>query len=200
MKYNIYYLLFVLLLAVSCGKKDNSGEATNNEQSTEATSNDPSASRMDFKGDRKSDEYIKARVAFIYEHVFAESYNDEEENEIDFQDMPSPDEKYCTKDWNELLAKIYDYDSVNNPDDIGYFDADYWIMGQDGQDLSVSDIEVVKHEGDNAVVGLRLHNSGNSIKVNLDLKYERDDWFIDNFTDVDNNLDWKKDMKDYLKK
>ena len=72
MKYNIYYLLFVLLLAVSCGKKDNSGEATNNEQSTEATSNDPSASRMDFKGDRKSDEYIKARVAFIYEHVFAE--------------------------------------------------------------------------------------------------------------------------------
>ncbi len=194
-----YYLLFLLLLTSSCGNKGEASAEASEQSSTETVSRDTTAT-MAYKGDRKSDDYIKERVAFIYKHVFSENYHSEEESEMDFQDLPSPDEKFCTKEWNDLLSKIYEFDSVNNPDDIGFFDADYWIMGQDFENLSISDVELTKHDGNNASAEFSLHNFGSTTKVCVELKYERDDWFIDNFIDLDNNINWKKDMKDYLKK
>ena len=37
------------------------------------------------------------------------------------------------------------------------------------------------------------------IPVRLDLQFERGDWFIDDFYEIDHEYDWKKDMKEYVK-
>lgn len=190
-------ILTVMAIMASCGNSN--GEKTTNEQNaptTEATGNDSLAKATKSKVDPKDEAYLISRVQAIYDKVFGE-YNRANENE----EMPqfSPDEDFCSKDWNSMLQKIEEYDAANNPDEIGFFDADYWVMGQDFADLSISDIQVVKQDGDDAEVEFILHNQGDKIKVKLEMEFERGDWYIDNFIDLKYDLNWKEDMKEYLK-
>lgn len=109
------------------------------------------------------------------------------------------DAKFCTLDWNMLVAQVNDCDEKNNEGGmIGFFDADYWIMGQDWQDLSVSDVQVKDISGQTAVVELVLHNCGSTEPVRLEMVKENGLWKIDNFIDMAHDVDWKSSMKEYL--
>lgn len=196
MNKNLIFLFCTLLAMSSCTTTPKDGAESNTTEGTESQSgNKGKAAKVD-KSQQMTDDYIIARVNSIYEAVFDE-YNKAEEAESIPQS--SPDEEYCSEDWNKTLMEVAEYDQQHNPDDIGFFDADYWVMGQDFSELSVSDIKAVKHDKENAVVELILHNGGSPTQVRLNLVYERGDWQIDNFIDIDNDLDWKKEMKDYLK-
>ena len=185
-------IIAMSLLVISCGKSVKDGEETTNEQPTTEVKGKTEKSNAD----RKSDEYIISRVQSIYDDVFAD-YNKAAEDESIPQN--SPDEKYCSDDWNKALLQVAEYDQQNNPDEIGFFDGDYWVMGQDFSDLSISDIQVVKKEGTKAKVELNLHNMGHVAPIRIDLSYERGDWFIDDFFEVEHDFDWKKEMRDYIK-
>ena len=190
------FVLFALtLLFASCGK--NASTPSTPQESSETTEANTTKSKATTTKDRNSEDYLVARVYDIYRDVFIENYG--EDSDLNDQDVPSPDEKYCTKSWNDIVEKVTNYDNMNNPDELGFFDGDYWIMGQDFGDLSISDVEVMKKDDKNATVGFNLHNLGNTINVLLDMKYERNDWFIDNFIDQTNDYNWKKQMEDYIK-
>ncbi len=196
MKKSILFFVCILLAMGSCttGSKDNSDNETT-EQGTDKNGSKGQTAKVD-KSTQMTDDYIIGRVGNIYDAVF-EEYNKAEEDESIPQS--SPDEKYCSEDWNKTVMDVSDFDQQHNPDDIGFFEADYWVMGQDCEELSVSDIKVISHDKDNAVVELTLHNFGESTHIRLEMKYERNDWQIDNFIDVDNDFDWKKEMKEYMK-
>ena len=81
---------------------------------------------------------------------------------------------------------------------MGFFEADYWVMGQDWGDLSVSDVQVTSMTDSTATVNLNLHNLGNPTAVRLEMRLEDGSWKIDNFVDVKNDMDWKANMKEYL--
>lgn len=183
-------MIAIALMVIGCGKNGADGTA-DSQGSSEAKKNAAVS-----EADRQSDEYIISRVQSIYDDIFAE-YNKAAEDES----MPSssPDEKYCSDDWNKALQEVSDYDQQNHPDDIGFFEADYWVMGQDFGDLSVNNIQVLEHDGNKAKVQFDLHNDGEIIPVRLDLQFERGDWFIDDFYEIDHEYDWKKDMKEYVK-
>lgn len=106
--------------------------------------------------------------------------------------------KFCTQDWNYWVTQVTSYDVTHNEGEIGFFDADYWIMGQDWGDLSVSDIQVTEMTDSTATAELNLHNLGTVTALRLDLCLEDGIWRIDNFIDVKNDIDWKANMKDYL--
>ena len=80
----------------------------------------------------------------------------------------------------------------------GFFDADYWIMGQDWHNLSISDVEVLATTPNEAAVQFQLHNLDTVKPVALKLVNEDGVWKIDNFTDVNNDLDWKQSMQQYV--
>lgn len=187
MEKSIWVILVALLMA-GCGAKspDTSSETTESQESK------PSTSAVA----PKSDGNVLHRVEQIYKEVAAEyaKYNE------DFESMDDDglDDRFCSDEWKGLVAKVVDFDSTNNPDEIGFFDADYWVMGQDFQDLSASDFELVEEKGDQAIVEFKLHNCGSITKVRLEMVRERGDWFIDNFIDLDNAINWKEEMKDYL--
>lgn len=190
------FVLFALtLLFASCGK--NASTPSAQQESSETTEANTTTSQATTTKDRNSEEYLVARVYDIYRNVFIENYG--EDTELNDQDMPSADEKYCTKSWNDTVEKVTNFDNMNNPDKLGFFDGDYWIMGQDFGNLSISDVEVMKKDDKNATVGFNLHNLGNTIQVLLDMKYEQNDWLIDNFIDKTNDYNWKKEMEDYIK-
>lgn len=182
-------VILVALLMAGCGAK--SSDTSN--QTTESQESKPSTSAVT----PKSDGNVLHRVEQIYKEVAAEYAKYDE----DFESMDDDglDDRFCSDEWKGLVAKVVDFDSTNNPDEIGFFDADYWVMGQDSQDLSASDFNLVEEKGDKAIVEFNLHNCGSITKVRLEMVRERGDWFIDNFIDLDNAINWKEEMKDYLK-
>ena len=146
------------------------------------------------------------RVQEIYHTVFR-SYN--YDDSLRNLDMPTGDDlhvardafnlNYCSREWNGLMVKINEIDSMYHRDELGFWEADYWIMGQDWHELSVSDVNVRSLKGDSATVTLSLHNLGNMIHVTLQMVHEAGEWRIDNFIDNDNDCDWKRLMQDYVK-
>ena len=182
-------VILVALLMAGCGAKSSDTPS----QTTESQESKPSTSAVT----PKSDGNVLHRVEQIYKEVAAEYAKYDE----DFESMDDDglDDRFCSDEWKGLVAKVVDFDSTNNPDEIGFFDADYWVMGQDSQDLSASDFNLVEEKGDKAIVEFNLHNCGSITKVRLEMVRERGDWFIDNFIDLDNAINWKEEMKDYLK-
>lgn len=109
------------------------------------------------------------------------------------------DAAFCSADWNEWLKRVAAYDKEHSDGMVGFFEADYWIMGQDWQDLSVSDVHVTSMTDTTATVEMNLHNCGNVIAVRLPMVREDDAWKIDDFIDVSHDFDWKEQMKAYMK-
>lgn len=136
-------------------------------------------------------------VQEVYEAV-REAYSSE-----NWQEKSSElDKKYCSKDWNTTLNAVIEKDK-DLVEEIGFFDADYWVMGQDfdEENLHATDFVLEKLLLDDtpwrAVVTLKLQNYGTK-PVRVDLVMEDGVWKVDDLTDLSYDLDWKKSMKEYL--
>ncbi|MBO4850401.1 MAG: DUF3828 domain-containing protein [Prevotella sp.] len=199
MRHCIMFFATLLLLA-SCGKGGVSTSSTSSDSTSQSPSSNETFVQPKIDGDPHSDEYVIARVEAIYENIFKENFRemtDDDEGDLP-QDIPSPDEKFCTKDWNDLLEKVIEYDNTNKPDEMGFFEFDYWVMGQDFDKLSISDVRVLKRDKDDAEVELVLHNMGSSTRVRLELDFERGEWYIDDIIDLDNDYDLREEMEAYI--
>lgn len=149
---------------------------------------------------------VAQRVQEIYAAVF-KVYNEEDSlRNLDIQMENGVWEQrgkfntdFCSKEWNALLAQVDEIDSLYHSDELGFWDFDYWIMGQDWHNLSISDVEVMSVTPSEAAVQFQLHNFDSVTPVAMMLVKEDDIWKIDNFMDVDNDLNWKKLMQEYVK-
>ena len=140
------------------------------------------------------------RVNGIYQGAFEQyslmdSLRKAGENDIT---MANLDSLYCSQDWNEWVGRVNEFDKKNSEGMVGFFDADYWIMGQDWQDLGVSDVAVTAMTDSTATVALNLHNCGSVTPVRLEMVKEADEWRIDDFISNEPAIDWKASMKEYL--
>ncbi len=145
----------------------------------------------------KENRVIEERVKAIYADV-VKAYpedlfelNDEDRPDIDLDGL------YCSEEWNRLVDRVVEIDDAH-PDDIGFFDADYWIMGQDWQDLGISDVKAQVTDDSHAVVNLLLHNCGNKTPVILTMVKEQGEWKIDDFAEDDGLSSWKINMEAYI--
>ena len=141
-------------------------------------------------------QYALETVQEVYEAV-GQAYSSE-----DWQTQSNElDKKFCSKDWNATVKAVIEKDN-QTPDEMGFFDADYWVMGQDfSKKIYATDLNLEKLLMDDtpweAAVTLKLHNFS-EIPVRVNLIYEGGEWKVDNLTDLSNDLDWKKSMKEYL--
>ena len=141
-------------------------------------------------------QYALETVQEVYEAV-GQAYSSE-----DWQTQSNElDKKYCSKDWNATVKAVIEKDN-QTPDEMGFFDADYWVMGQDfSKKIYATDLNLEKLLMDDtpweAAVTLKLHNFS-EIPVRVNLIYEGGEWKVDDLTDLSNDLDWKKSMKEYL--
>lgn len=141
-------------------------------------------------------QYALETVQEVYEAV-GQAYSSE-----DWQTQSNElDKEYCSKDWNATVKSVIEKDN-QTPDEMGFFDADYWVMGQDfSKKIYATDLNLEKLLMDDtpweAAVTLKLHNFS-EIPVRVNLIYEGGEWKVDDLTDLSNDLDWKKSMKEYL--
>jgi len=86
-------------------------------------------------------------------------------------------------------------------DEVGFYDYDHWIQGQDcDEKTSVRVLNVSRMEEKSAITHIEINNLGRRIRLEVPLVFERNDWFIDNFVENYKGelLDEKQNLKDYL--
>ena len=148
---------------------------------------------------------VAKRVQEIYNVVFKE-YNledslrnlDQLESSGVYERKDEFNQSFCSREWNSLLRQINEIDSLYHGDELGFWDADYWIMGQDWHELSISDVEVLTVTPTEASVQLQLHNFDTSTPVALRMVFEDGVWKIDDFLRVEHDIDLKQSMQEYV--
>ena len=115
--------------------------------------------------DKHSETYIRQRIDTIYNHVD--------------QRLINLDSAFCTQRYNVLLEK-----ASQLSEETGYLflDYDHWIMGQDVSPEWTYDVKKIDKMTDSTVVvEMDIRNFGRHNSVTLELKFERDNWYVDDF-------------------
>lgn len=145
----------------------------------------------------KETETIEKTVEKIYQQVDEAYRGNPNAKSIDLEAL------YCTDDWSQTVDAVRLKDAPKQ-DEVGFFDADYWVMGQDvAGPITVSDITVdsLNLDEGTAQVYLNLHNGPGNEPLRLNMLYEKNSWRIDEFTTLEpDTFVWKANMKEYLKK
>ena len=145
-------------------------------------------------------EAVRQRVEEIYTTV-CDVYNATDEDMQRLSEVNLCGD-FCSDDWNRCVDEIKKIDLASEGE-MGFFSADYWIMGQNWQKLSFKNVQVTDVSDGKAVVKLTLHNF-KDVPIMLDMVHERGNWYIDNFTDLSDadgetgKFDWKQNMKEYI--
>lgn len=152
---------------------------------------------------QSSEADVVNRVQEIYSAVFKEYNREDSLRNLDlltdqgaYAHLNEFNRNYCSREWNRLVDQINNIDSLYYAGEMGFWEADYWIMGQDWHDLSISDVKVLSLNSNEASVEFLLHNFDAARPVKLQLVNEDGVWKIDDFKD--NDLDWKASMKEYV--
>ncbi len=185
------------LTLVACSKSESKSVSNHSDSNHTPIAASQTKANTPDKGKKKTEKYLVGRVTQIYQDV-CDSYNAVNDDLSKLSELDL-DDKYCSAEWLDLLKKIVAYDNKYHEGDMGFFDFDYWVMGQDFDNLSVHDVKVISMNDNEAVVGLTLVNMGEDIKLKLCMVYERDDWYIDNFENLSLDFEMKNSMKEYLK-
>ena len=148
---------------------------------------------------------VVERVEEIYTTVF-NVYNEEDslrnldihmENGV-YERRADFEANFCSGERNTLLKKVNEIDSLYHQNEMGFWDFDYWIMGQDWHNLSISDVKFVEKIGPWVEVDLKLHNFDKVTPLCLLMKLEDGTWRIDDFVDLETGAGLKEDMKKYI--
>lgn len=140
------------------------------------------------KSEEDSTAEVSRRIHDIYSEVFAQ-YDQSHET----LRMPNIDEiLYCSEAWMADKQAVRRAEG-NHPGEMGCFEYDYWVQGQDWHELSFGDIRLTRVTPEKAEGTITVHNMGRTAEVRLTLVREDGRWMIDN---IDNA---RETMRDYLK-
>ena len=152
------------------------------------------------KADKHSEAYLSERITAIYDDVFGVYNENNTANGLAVIEQRNFEKDYCSADFNAVLKQVEDYDKAHaEEDDLGYYESDYWIQGQDWQDLAMKIESISELTEKSAKVRIVITNFGEETLVELPMVYERGDWYIDNFvTFGEYGYDEKLGMKEYI--
>lgn len=134
---------------------------------------------------KHTEAYIRQRIDTIYKGVGQAAYEYE-----------GRDSTYCSQRYYTLMQQAGQL--CIQTDDILY-DYDHWICGQDWSDDWSYTIDTVYNITDTtALADLTIHNFGDS-KTTIALLFERDDWYIDDFSPSPDGNDDKQYLRQTIR-
>lgn len=152
--------LIMTSLWISCANKTKGNEAV---ADSTAIKTDTIAKDLD----KHSEAYIRQRIDTIY------SYVDQCIAGLDL------DSAFCSQ---RYFACLQNAQQLSEETGFVCLDYDHWIMGQDRSPEWTYDIKKIDNITDStAVVEMDIRNFGNHNVVTLELRFERGDWFVDDF-------------------
>lgn len=121
---------------------------------------------------------VVGRVKEIYDDV-CRRYNRPNQMSPNRFDI---ERRFCSKAWQAESEEVRQIDKRHHGD-LGLWDYDFWIQGQDWENVSYHGVKVVRAEDRTAYVRLVVHNMNDDAQIGLRLVKERGNWFIDDLTD-----------------
>ena len=184
----ILFFILTAALTLNCGNK--TGKAVSD---TDSLSSDTIA---DAGIDKHSEDYIRQRIDTIYKDVGKSTY-DSEGKEVSYIRNPfNRDSAYCSERYYALMEEALEIS--NETGDILY-DYDYWVCGQDwSEDWSCKVAKVYEITDSTALVDLNIHNFSD-LKTTIALRFERDDWYIDDFSPSKDGNDDKEYLRETIR-
>ena len=145
---------------------------------------------------KHSEAYIRQRIDTIYKTVGKTTF-DSEGNEIYYlHNLFNRDSAYCSQRYYDLMREASQL--CDEMGDILY-DWDYWVCGQDfSDDWSYRVDRVYEVTDSSALVDLNIHNFSDS-ETTIALRFERDDWYIDDFSPSKDGNDDKKYLRETIR-
>ena len=145
---------------------------------------------------KHSEAYIRQRIDTIYKTVGKTIY-DSEGNEVSYINNPfNRDSTYRSQRYYALLQEALQFS--NEMGDILY-DYDYWVCGQDfSDDWSCRVSKVYEMTDSTVLVDLAIHNFSDT-ETTIALRFERGDWYIDDFSPSKDGNDDKKYLLDTIR-
>lgn len=138
---------------------------------------------------------VKARVKEIYDYI-CKIYNDSDEGRQGLDDI---EQRFCSESWKKE-ADIIKYIDAQKQGEIGLWNYDFWIQGQDWEKITYKDIKITDVINKNVVrVELTLHNMRDH-RIGLVLVKEHNNWFIDDLIDASNPDGIRKRQVEYIAK
>lgn len=185
----ILFFILATALMLNCGNK--TGKAVND---TDSLSTDSVA---DAGIDKHSEAYIRQRIDTIYKTV-GKSVYDNQGNEVSYFKNPfNRDSAYCSERYYALMKEATQL--CNETGDILY-DYDYWVCGQDySDDWSCKVAKVYEITDSTALVDLVIHNFSDT-ETTIALCFERNDWYIDDFSPSKDGDDDKKYLRETIRR
>jgi hypothetical protein len=147
--------------------------------------------------DKHSEGYIRQRIDTIYAGVGKSTY-DSEGREVSYIRNPfNRDSAYCSERYYALMREATQL--CNEAGEILY-DFDYWVCGQDwSDDWSCKVAKVYEVTDSTALVDLAIHNFSDT-ETTIALRFERDDWYIDDFSPSKDGNDDKKNLRETIRR
>ena len=185
----ILFFILAAALMLNCGNK------------TRKAVNDTDSLSTDFVADagidKHSEAYIRQRIDTIYKTV-GKSVYDNQGNEISYFKNPfNRDSAYCSERYYALMKEAPQL--CNETGDILY-DYDYWVCGQDySDDWSCKVAKVYEITDSTALVDLVIHNFSDT-ETTIALCFERNDWYIDDFSPSKDGDDDKKYLRETIRR
>ena len=181
-------ILIAAAFMLSCGNK--TGKAVSDTDSVTVDS------VADAGIDKHSEAYIRQRIDTIYKTVGKTTY-DSEGNEVSYIRNPfNRDSAYCSQRYYALMREALQL--CDETGDVLY-DFDHWVCGQDwSDDWSCKVAKVYEITDSTALVDLNIHNF-NDTETTIALRFERDDWYIDDFSPSKDGNDDKQYLRETIR-
>ncbi len=182
------YVSLIALSLVACSGKGGKQKGANSDSTTDvsnrATTTDEAA------------EAGKA-TAEIYDDVFS-WYKKAEQAKTEQGDSPNFDAYYTSASYKALLQKVLDKDQqLAAKSEVGFFDYDHWICGQDYQGLTFAVVRSKKVCDGLCRIEADVTNCGQTQRIALTMVYENGVWKIDDF--IRDGQSEKQRMQEYIK-
>lgn len=151
----------MLLMFSACGNKTTKSAADSDSLQADSVT----ADTIENKVDKHTEAYLRERVDSIY--------HSKDSNR---------DNIYCS---TAYLAKYNAAAAIADERDEMLLDCDHWTNSQDDTDFTYKIGKISNMTDTSAVVKIDAKNFGKRYNVVLSMRYERDDWFVDDFISSD---------------
>ena len=163
-----------VLMLSACGNKTNKTVSDTDSVVTDSIA----ADTVEIKVDKHTEAYLRERVDSIYHGK-----------------KVNRDDVYCSTGYKETYKTAADLAAECEE---MFLDYDHWTNSQDDSDFTCEVGKISNMTDSTAIVKINAKNFGKRYNVTLSMRYERDDWFVDDFILTDGSGE-KDAIEDYIK-
>ena len=181
----------VVLTMSACGGK--TGKTASDADSLQADS--VAAETAEASVDKHTEAYLLERVDSIYFNYKNPKY---EKNGMRIYNgkFINRDSAYCSKSYKDLMAKAEEI-AEENEEPLLYYD--HWTNSQDDNNFTCEVNKIKNMTDSTATVVIKAKNAGKPYNVTLNMRFERNDWYVDDFISDDGTGE-KTYFKEYIER